>query len=96
MRRPASGSLPWGKFERGGRPAAQGHEFWPDGVTLFDNKRVDSKRLLDDGQVTDTYLLELAQAHGGKLATLDLRLVTGAVRGAAQWLHLISYDVVVC
>jgi toxin-antitoxin system PIN domain toxin len=70
--------------------ALGGHEFWPDNVTLFDNKRIDSKRLLDAGQVTDTYLLALAQAHGGKFATFDLRLVTDAVRGAAQTLHLIS------
>jgi toxin-antitoxin system PIN domain toxin len=66
------------------------HEFWPDDVTLFDARRIDCARLLDSGQVTDTFLLALAQAHGGKLATFDRHLVTDAVRGGAQTLHLIA------
>ncbi len=32
-------------------------------------------------QVTDIYLLALAVAHEGRLATLDRRLPAGAVRG---------------
>jgi hypothetical protein len=32
-----------------------GHEFWPDDLTLLDSRRVDSTRLLDSSQVTDTY-----------------------------------------
>ena len=83
-----------------GRPAAVaelvailrslgGHEFWPDDVTLFDNQRIDSARLLDSSQVTDTYLLALACARGGKLATFDRHLVTDAVIDGRQALHLI-------
>jgi hypothetical protein len=67
-----------------------GHAFWPDDVTLLDNQRVDSARLLDSGQVTDTYLLALAAAHGGQLATFDRHLVTDAVVGGARALHLIG------
>lgn len=67
-----------------------GHEFWPDDVTLFDSKRIDSTRLLDSAQVTDSYLLALARAHGGQLATFDRRLVTDAVTGGSQALHLIT------
>ena len=52
--------------------------------------RFDTTRLLSSGQVTDTYLLGLACAHGGQLASLDRRLVTDAVRGGAQGLHLIG------
>lgn len=38
------------------------------------------------GQVTDTYLLALARTHGGRLASLDRRLVVNAVRdGADAW-----------
>jgi toxin-antitoxin system PIN domain toxin len=57
----------------------EGHEFWPDDVTLLDSARVDTTRLLDSSQVTDSYLLALARAHGGQLATFDRRLVTSAV-----------------
>ena len=66
-----------------------GHEFWPDDITLFDNQRIDISRLLASGQVTDTYLLALAHAHGGKLATFDRRLVTDAVVSGSKALHLI-------
>lgn len=67
-----------------------GHEFWPDDITLFDATRIDSSRLLDSSQVTDSYLLALAQAHGGQLATFDRRLVTDAVIGGSQALHTIA------
>jgi toxin-antitoxin system PIN domain toxin len=70
--------------------ALPGHEFWPDGITLLDSQRIDSARLLDSGQVTDTYLLALATAHSGKLATFDRHLVTDAVIGGAEALHLIA------
>jgi toxin-antitoxin system PIN domain toxin len=66
-----------------------GHEFWADDATLFDTRRVDSSRLLDSGQVTDTYLLALAAAHGGQLATFDRHLVTDAVIDGAKALHAI-------
>ena len=69
--------------------ALHGHEFWPNDITLLDAKRVDGSRLLDSAQVTDSYLLALASAHGGQLATFDQRLVTDAVVNGAKALHLI-------
>ena len=66
-----------------------GHEFWPDDVSLLEQERVDRSRLLDSAQVTDSYLLALAVAHGGKLATFDQRLVADAVIHGAKALHLI-------
>ncbi len=80
-----------------GRPAAvaelmralPGHDFWPDDITLLAPARVDGSRLLDSAQVTDSYLLALASAHGGQLATFDQRLVADAVVNGAQALHLI-------
>jgi len=66
-----------------------GHAFWPDDVSLFDRGHVDSGRLLDSAHLTDTYLLALAGAHEGQLATLDQRLVTDAVIKGSQALHLI-------
>jgi uncharacterized protein len=70
--------------------ALPGHEFWPDDVTLFDSGRVHSDRLLNSGQVTDTYLLALSAAHGGQLATFDRNLVTDAVVNGSKSLHLIA------
>ena len=66
-----------------------GHAFWPDDITLLDPARVDGNRLLDSAQVTDSYLLALASAHEGQLATFDQRLVADAVVNGAQALHLI-------
>lgn len=66
-----------------------GHNFWPDDVSLMDPERVDASRLLSHGQVTDSYLLALAVAHGGRLATLDRRLVCDAVVGGKAALELI-------
>jgi uncharacterized protein len=70
--------------------SAPGHAFWPDDVSLLDGKRVDAKRLLSSGQVTDSYLLALACAHGGQLATLDRRLVADAVHGGSKGLLVIG------
>ena len=70
--------------------ALPGHVFWPDDISLFDNKKVNPTRLLSSAQVTDSYLLALACVHGGKLATFDRRLITDAVHGGAKGLHLIS------
>ena len=67
-----------------------GHVFWPDDISLLDSTNIDSSRLLTAAQVTDTYLLALAQEHDGKLATLDRRLIVDAVIGGASALHLIA------
>jgi toxin-antitoxin system PIN domain toxin len=67
-----------------------GHEFWPDDVSLLDAALVDATRLLTSAQVTDSYLLALARAHGGRLATLDRRLVASAVRGGGEALRVIG------
>ena len=67
-----------------------GHVFWPDDISLLDAELIDASRLLSSAQVTDSYLLALASAHGGCLASFDRRLVTDAVRGGLQRLHLIK------
>jgi len=66
-----------------------GHDFWPDDVSMFDRKCVNTERLLDSAHLTDSYLLALARTHKGQLATLDRRLVTDAVIQGQQTLHLI-------
>lgn len=70
--------------------AHPGHVFWPDDISLLDTERVDPARLLDSAQITDSYLLALAVAHGGKLATFDKHLVADAVKGGKAALHLIE------
>jgi uncharacterized protein len=73
-----------------GLRALPGHDFWPDDASLLDRRWVASDRLLDSSQVTDSYLLALASAHGGQLATFDRRLVTVAVAGGAKAIHIIG------
>ncbi len=73
----------------GGLRALPGHVFWPDDISLMDAARVDPARLLHASQVTDSYLLALAHAHSGQLATFDRKLVVDAVRGGVEALHLI-------
>lgn len=67
-----------------------GHAFWPDDVSLLDRQHVNPSHLLDSSQVTDSYLLALARAHAGQLASFDQRLVTDAVIDGRQVLHLIQ------
>lgn len=66
-----------------------GHHFWADTLSLLDPSRVDITRLSSHAQVTDTYLLALARAEGGRLASLDRRLVTDAVIGGPAALALL-------
>ncbi len=69
--------------------ALPGHVFWPDDISLVASSHVDPAQIRTVGQVTDSYLLALAIAHAGRLATFDRRLSTNAVRGGRQGLHLI-------
>jgi uncharacterized protein len=48
-----------------------GHHFWSDDVKPTKASTFDSLALVGHRQVTDAYLLALAQHHQGKLATLD-------------------------
>lgn len=67
-----------------------GHEFWTDSISLMRSKLIDQSRLLISSQITDTYLLALARSNEGQLATFDRRLVTDAVPGGKDNLHLIE------
>ncbi len=69
---------------------AQGHEFWPDDISLLDPAVVDRSRLITSAQVTDIYLLALAHTHGGKLATFDRRIAADAVKNGAKSLCVIT------
>jgi hypothetical protein len=67
-----------------------GHHFWADDLSLVAAPSVDPSQILTAAQVTDTYLLALAKAHGGKLATFDRRLSAAAVKGGKSSLHVIE------
>lgn len=67
-----------------------GHVFWPDDVSLHDAQIVDQTQLKNSGQLTDTYLLALACANGGQLATFDARLVSAAVRNGSAGLCVLK------
>ena len=66
-----------------------GHVFWPDDISLTGTKHVDIRQIMTSAQITDSYLLALAVAHDGCLATFDRRLSTRAVSGGKAALHLV-------
>ena len=37
------------------------HQFWPDGLSLYNQSGIDAPELLEAGQITDTHLLERDQ-----------------------------------
>ncbi len=66
-----------------------GHTFWPDDLSLVGSEDITVGKILTSAQVTDTYLLALAKAHGGRLATFDRKLSVAAVTAGKPSLHLI-------
>ena len=54
--------------------AMDGHEFWPDDVDCMSAVFSGGVQLTGHRQVTDAYLLSLARARSGCLATLDRRM----------------------
>jgi uncharacterized protein len=70
-----------------GTCARDGHRFWPDTVSLRDIVHWD--HALTHGQLTDVYLLAVAVAHGGRLATLDRRIPAAAIDGGREALVVI-------
>jgi uncharacterized protein len=70
--------------------ALPGHVFWPDDVSLIAGGIVDASRIATPAHVSDTYLLALAVANNGHLATLDRRLSPAAVHRGRAALHVID------
>lgn len=66
-----------------------GHNFWPDDVSLVGSDDIAVEKILTPAQVTDTYLLALAKAHDGRLASFDRKLSAAAVKAGKSALHLI-------
>ncbi len=66
------------------------HQFWPDSLSLVDHSGVDASRLLAASQLTDTYLLALAAARGGRLASFDRDLSCTGVAGGRHQTHWVN------
>jgi toxin-antitoxin system PIN domain toxin len=58
------------------------HEFWPDEISLLDEKIFASDRIHGPRQLTDLYLLALATKHRGRLVSFDQGISLSAVTGA--------------
>lgn len=69
--------------------ALPGHAFWADSISLVDSKFADAYLLSSHSRVIDTYLLAVARANKGRLATLDHRLATEVVPDGRASLTLI-------
>jgi toxin-antitoxin system PIN domain toxin len=67
-----------------------GHTFWPDGLSIADAEFFAPELLSSHSRVTDSYLLALAHAHRGRLATMDQKLATEVVPGGKKALELIQ------
>lgn len=59
------------------------HTHISDDVRLSDETLFDARYITTPKMITDTYLLGLAYRHGLRLATLDRRMRTAAIVGAA-------------
>ena len=63
--------------------AAAPHQFWPDDVSILNDKLIRADRVHGPRQLTDLYLLTLSVHHGGRFVTFDGAIATNAVRRAA-------------
>ncbi|MEK7953556.1 TA system VapC family ribonuclease toxin [Luteolibacter soli] len=64
------------------------HCFWHDDLSFRDSSLFDPTRIHGPKQLTDLYLLALAVANGGCLATFDQAIPLSVVKGAGP-AHLI-------
>ena len=58
------------------------HQFWPNAISIADERIFVPAMIRGHKQVADIYLLGLAKTRGGALATLDQSIVLGGVIGA--------------
>ena len=61
--------------------ASAHHTFWPDAVSLRDERLFAARLPVTSRQLTDVYLLALARHHGGSLATFDHAIPVKSLRG---------------
>tara|TARA_B100001105_G_scaffold225695_1_gene195293 strand:+ start:635 stop:916 length:282 start_codon:yes stop_codon:yes gene_type:complete len=66
-----------------------GDGFWPDSISLVQSDLIDPSLLSSHSRVTDSYLLVLARANKGKLATMDHKLAPEVVAAGKTALALL-------
>lgn len=66
-----------------------GHKFWPDDISIAGAGFLAPELLSSHTRVTDSYLLALAHAKNGRLATMDQKLATEVVTNGKKALALI-------
>lgn len=66
-----------------------GHNFWTDKISVADPSDFFAALLSSHARVTDSYLLALAHANAGRLATMDTKLATEVVAGGKAALEVI-------
>jgi hypothetical protein len=64
--------------------ASKHHRFWGDAVSLLDTALFNHSFIRGHRQVSDVYLLGVAVANGGTLATFDRTIPLAAVTGAGR------------
>lgn len=64
--------------------ASGNHVFWPDEISVCDERIFKWPSGLTHRQVTDVYLLGLAKQRAGRLVTFDRRILLAAVAGAEK------------
>jgi hypothetical protein len=67
--------------------AEPGHQFWPDDLTLTDDRL--PQKLPASKHLTDHFLLALAVKHGGHFATFDIGINAQLVFGGQAVLHVV-------
>jgi uncharacterized protein len=60
------------------------HAFWPDSISLVDQRLVEWSGVLSPRHVTDVYLLGLAVHNAGRFVTFDRSVPLRAVAGADE------------
>ncbi len=60
------------------------HQFWPDSISLRDERLFNASFARGHKQLTDVYLLGLAVNRGGRLVTFDSKIPLAAVKGARR------------
>lgn len=66
------------------------HEFWSDSISILDPALCRSEAVRSSRRVTDIYLVALASANGGRLATFDSRFSAEAVVNAGEAILLLG------
>ena len=69
--------------------ALRGHAFWPDSISPADSPFIDASLLSSHSRVTHGYLLALARANQGQLATLGHKLAAEVVPAGRSSLALL-------